>query len=97
MNYAMGTVKVRVDFNRANVLSLREYVALLEVESEQGEKTYRVTFKVVTSGVCLLKQLSCLNDIKLFMGNDCRNIKELNEGSWVEYFLWMRMFIFLVL
>jgi len=49
----MGTVKVSVDFNRANALSLREYVALLEVKSEHGEKTYRVTFKVVTSGVCL--------------------------------------------
>jgi hypothetical protein len=38
MNYVMGTVTVSVDFNRANALSLREFVALLEVESEHGEK-----------------------------------------------------------
>jgi len=39
-----------VDFNRANALSLREYVALLEIESEHGEINCRATFKVVTSG-----------------------------------------------
>jgi hypothetical protein len=47
MNYVMGTVTLSVDFNRANALSLREFVALLEVESEHDEKTYHVTFKVV--------------------------------------------------
>lgn len=50
MNYMVGTVTVSVDFNRANALSLREFVALLEVESEHCEKTYHATFKVVTSG-----------------------------------------------
>jgi hypothetical protein len=55
MNYATDTVKVSLDFNRANVLSLREFVALFEVESEHGEINYHATFKVVTSGVCLLK------------------------------------------
>jgi hypothetical protein len=79
MNYMMGTVKVSVNFNRANALSLREYVALMEVKSEHGEKTYGDTFILVTSGVCLLKQLCCLNDIKLFVEKDCRSIEELNE------------------
>jgi len=68
-----------VDFNCANALSLPEYVALMEVESEHGEKPYLDTFKVVTSGVCLLKQFCCLNDIKLFVEKDCRSIEELNE------------------
>jgi hypothetical protein len=38
MNYVMGTVTVSVNFNSANALSLRDFVALLEVESEHGEK-----------------------------------------------------------
>jgi hypothetical protein len=38
MNYVVGTVTVSVDFDRANALSLREFVALLEVESEHCEK-----------------------------------------------------------
>jgi len=61
------------------------------------KKTYHVTFKVVTFGVCLLKHLCSLNDIKLFMEKDCRSIEELNEERWFEYFLWMRMVICLVL
>lgn len=44
MNYVMGTVTVSVDFNRANALSLREFVALLEVESEHGEKNLSCYF-----------------------------------------------------
>jgi len=70
VNYVISTLTVSVDFNCANALSLREFVALLEVESEHCEKTYHVTFKVVTSGVCLLKKLCCLNNIKLLMVNN---------------------------
>jgi hypothetical protein len=50
MNYVMGTVTVSVDFNRANALSLREFVALLEVENEHGEKTYHVILKWLSWG-----------------------------------------------
>jgi hypothetical protein len=82
MNCVLGAVTVSaVDFNRANALSLREFIALLEVESEHGEKTFHVNFKLVTSGVGLLKQLCCLNEIRLFMEKDCRSIEELKEDG----------------
>ena len=53
-------VAVNVGFNRANILSLREFVALWEVESAYGEKMYHATFKMVKWWIFLLKELCFL-------------------------------------
>ena len=53
-------VAVNVGFNLANIVRLREFVALWEVESAHGEKMYHATFKMVKWWICLLKELCCL-------------------------------------
>jgi hypothetical protein len=50
MNCVMGTVTVSVGFNRANALSLREFVPLLEVESEQVKKLTMLLLKWLRRG-----------------------------------------------
>jgi hypothetical protein len=82
----MDIVTRSVDFNCASALSLREFVALQEVETDYSEIIYHGNFKVVQSGVCLLKQFLCicLNDVKLFMENNCRSIDKLKAEGWIN-------------
>jgi hypothetical protein len=69
----MGTVKVSVDFNCANALSLREFVVLLEAERDHGEINYHATLKWLCRGVCLSKQFCYLFErYKIFHGKGLR-------------------------
>jgi hypothetical protein len=83
MNHIMDIVIKTVNFIRASALNHREFVLFLEeVENEYGEIICVTNVRWLSRGSVLKRFFYLLNEIKLFMEKEGRNIEELNDG-WI--------------